>query len=94
MIKVPYQIYQKGRVIMRTNLNKIQKLVKTHDYSINSIISDVMKTFKFKSLCHKVGFKKEEGYPVTGLLAKIRGDFPVKLRNKAWFRVYKRRFSA
>ena len=30
MIKVPYQIYQKGRVIMRTNLNEIQKVIKTH----------------------------------------------------------------
>lgn len=87
MIKVLHQIHQKGRVIMRTNLNEIQKVIKTHGYSINSIISDVMKTFKFKSICHKVGFKKQDGYPVTEVITLLL-VFPLMLLNSvnAFFR--------
>ena len=47
---------------MRNNLNEIQNVLKTNEYSINNIICDVMKTFKFKSLCRQVGFQKHEGY--------------------------------
>jgi len=47
---------------MRNNLNGIQNVLKTNEYSINNIICDVMKTFKFKSFCRQVGFQKHEGY--------------------------------
>ncbi|HJV16828.1 MAG TPA: hypothetical protein VJ546_05495 [Bacillales bacterium] len=65
---------------MQTNLNEIQKVLKTHGYSINSIISDVMRTFKFRSLCHKVGFKKQEGYSVTDIITLLL-VFPLMLLN-------------
>lgn len=47
---------------MRKNVNEIENVLKTHGYSINIIICDVMKIFKFKSLCRQVGFQKQEGY--------------------------------
>ncbi|WP_312753941.1 IS4 family transposase [Rummeliibacillus suwonensis] len=65
---------------MQTNLNEIQKVLITHGYSINSIISDVMRTFKFRSLCHKVGFKKQEGYSVTDIITLLL-VFPLMLLN-------------
>ncbi len=54
---------------MRKNVNEIQKVLNTHRYSINTIISDVMKTFKLKSLCHQVGFRKQGGYSAIETLA-------------------------
>lgn len=47
---------------MRKNVNEIQNVFKTHGYSVNIIICDVMKIFKLKSLCRQVGFQKQEGY--------------------------------
>lgn len=47
---------------MRKNVNEIHNVLQTHGYSITTIISDVMKTFKFKSLCRQAGFQKQEGY--------------------------------
>lgn len=72
---------------MQTNLNEIQKVIKTHGYSINSIISDVMKTFKFRSLCHQVGFKKQDGFSITEIITLLL-VFPIMLLNSvnAFFR--------
>ena len=47
---------------MRKDVTEIQNVLKTHGYSVNIIICDVMKTFKLKSLCRQVGFQKQEGY--------------------------------
>ena len=47
---------------MRKSVNEIQNVLKANGYSINNIICDVMKTFKFKLLCRQVGFQKQEGY--------------------------------
>lgn len=30
-----------------------------------------MKAFKFRSLCHKVGFKKQQGYSVTDVITLL-----------------------
>lgn len=37
---------------------------KTTDIRLTTIICDVMKIFKFKSLCRKTGFQKQDGYSV------------------------------
>lgn len=63
---------------MRKSVNEIEKVLKTHGYSINTIISNVMKTFKLKSVCHQVGFKKQEGYSATEILA-LMIMFPLML---------------
>lgn len=63
---------------MRKNVNEIQKVLETHGYSINTIIGDVMKTFKLKSLCYQVGFRKQEGYSATETLALML-MFPLML---------------
>ena len=39
-----------------------------------------MKTFKFRSLCHKVGFKKQEGYSATEIITLLL-IFPLMLLN-------------
>jgi len=54
---------------MRKNVNEIQNVLKNNGYSINNIICDVMKTFKFKSLCRQVGFQKQEGYSAFEILS-------------------------
>ncbi|CAA7603359.1 Hypothetical protein DEACI_4182 [Acididesulfobacillus acetoxydans] len=41
---------------------EIENVLQVHGYSIDTIIVDVMKTFKLKTLCHNVGFKKQDGY--------------------------------
>ncbi len=46
---------------MRKPIKEIQNVLDTHGYSINNIIFDAMKTFKFKSLCSRVGFQKKGG---------------------------------
>ncbi len=63
------QINRNRGAIMRNNVNEIQKVLETHGYSINNIISDVMKTFKLKTLFHRIGFRKQEGYSATEILA-------------------------
>jgi len=65
---------------MRKNVNEIQKVLQTHGYSMTTIITDVMKSFKLKSLCHQIKFKKEEGYSVTEILALMM-MFPLMLLN-------------
>jgi hypothetical protein len=78
IIKVPIQINQNRGVIMRKNVNEIQNVLKTHGYSINTIIGDVMKTFKLKSFCNQIGFRKQEGYSATETLA-LMVMFPLML---------------
>jgi len=65
---------------MRKNINEIENVLKTHGYSITTIISDVMKSFKLKSLCHQIKFKKEEGYSATEILT-LMIMFPLMLLN-------------
>ena len=48
---------------MRQDLGEIKKVLDKHGYAINTIICEVMKKFKFKTLCHKVGvIIKSSGY--------------------------------
>jgi hypothetical protein len=53
---------------MRKNITEIEKVLQTHGYSINTIICEVMKSFKLKSLCHQIKFKKDEGYSAIEVL--------------------------
>jgi hypothetical protein len=54
---------------MRNEVTEIENVLKSHGYSINTIICNVMKTFNFKSLFLQVGFKKQEGYPISEIIA-------------------------
>jgi hypothetical protein len=53
---------------MRKPIQEIQKVLNTHSYSINNIIFEVMKTFKLKSLCCRVGFQKHDGYSASEII--------------------------
>ncbi|SDJ10727.1 hypothetical protein SAMN04488123_1151, partial [Natribacillus halophilus] len=65
---------------MRGKTKEIEKVIQTHGFSIDSIVRDVMKSFNFRSLCHKVGFKKQQGYPVTDIITLML-VFPLMLLN-------------
>ncbi|MHB8983733.1 MAG: IS4 family transposase [Carboxydocellales bacterium] len=53
---------------MRKPVKEIENVLQNHGYSIDTIIFDVMKTFKLKTLCHQVGFKKQEGYSASEIV--------------------------
>lgn len=53
---------------MRKPVKEIENVLENHGYSINNIICEVMKTFKIKTLCYQVGFKKQEGYSTSEIL--------------------------
>jgi len=75
---------------MRQDLNEIKKVLDKHGYSINNIICDVMKTFNFKTLCYRVGAKKEDGYSVTEIITLLI-MFPLMLM-KSVHALYKSEF--
>jgi hypothetical protein len=58
---------------MRQSLNEIKNVIDKHGYSINTIICDVMKKFKFKTLCYKSGASsvKEDGYSVAEIITLL-----------------------
>ncbi len=53
---------------MRKPIEEIQNVLRKHNYSINNIIFEVMKTFKLKSLCCRVGFQKQDGYSASEII--------------------------
>ena len=53
---------------MRKNVDEIKIVLKKHEYSINTIICDVMKKFKFKTTCCKSGISKGSGYSVSEVI--------------------------
>ena len=59
---------------MRQDLNEIQKVLDKHGYTINTIICDVMKKFKFKTLCWKVcDYNYREKNSVSPISPSITG---------------------
>ena len=53
---------------MRKPVKEIENVLQNHGYSINTIIVQVMKTFKLKTLCRQVGFQKQAGYTTSETL--------------------------
>lgn len=53
---------------MRKSVKEIENVLHNHGYSIDTIILDVMKTFKFKTICCKVGFQKQDGYSASEIV--------------------------
>ena len=53
---------------MRKPVKEIENVLQNHGYSINTIICEVMKTFKLKTLCSQVGFQKQDGYSPSEIL--------------------------
>ena len=53
---------------MRKSVKEIENVLHNHGYSIDTIILDVMKTFKFKTICRKVGFQKQDGYSASEIV--------------------------
>ncbi len=56
---------------MRESTSEIKKVFDKHQYSIHSIVFDVMQTFKFNSIIRHTQFTKQEGYTVTEVLALL-----------------------
>lgn len=63
---------------MRKHVKEIENVLQNHSYSIDTIIFDVMKTFKLKTLCCKVGFKKQDGYSASEIVTLML-MFPLML---------------
>lgn len=53
---------------MRKSVKEIEDVLQSHGYSIDTIILNVMKTFKLKTLCCKVGFQKQDGYSASEII--------------------------
>ena len=56
---------------MRQDINEIKKVLDKHGYSINNIITDVMKKFNFKTICWKAGAIKGNGYSVSEIITLL-----------------------
>lgn len=63
---------------MRQSLTEIKNVIDKHGYSINNIICDVMKKFKFNSICRQAGMIKDSGYSVSEILT-LMIIFPLML---------------
>lgn len=57
---------------------EIEKVYQAHGFSINNLIWDVTGTYNFRSLCHKAGFSKHQGYSITDIITLI---FPLMQLN-------------
>ena len=53
---------------MQQDLGEIKKVFDKHDYSINSILTDILKKFNFKTICWQSGTKKGDGYSITEIM--------------------------
>ena len=56
---------------MRETTSEIKKVFDKHQYTIDSIVFDVMQTFKLNSIIRHTQFEKHEGYAVTEVLALL-----------------------
>ena len=56
---------------MRKSIKEIEDVLQNHGYSIDTIIFNVMKTFKLKMLCNQVGFIKQDGFSTTEIITLI-----------------------
>lgn len=54
---------------MRKPIKEIEDVLQNHGYSIDTIILNVMKTFKLKTLCSRVGFRKQDGYSTSEIIS-------------------------
>ena len=50
------------------NINEIKSVFNRHEFKIDTIISEIMKKFNFKTLCHKSGMVKQSGYNITEVI--------------------------
>jgi hypothetical protein len=56
---------------MRKSVKEIEDVLQNNGYSIDTIIFNVMKTFKLKTLCHHVNFQKRDGYSASEIITLI-----------------------
>jgi len=49
-------------------IEEIGSVLESQNYSLHNIITEALKKFNFKFLCHLTGFRKESGYSVTGII--------------------------
>ena len=50
---------------------EIATVFESQNYSVNNIICDTMRKFKFKTLCHKAGIQKSAGFSATEILTLL-----------------------
>jgi len=65
---------------VRQDINEVKKVLDKYGYSINNIICDVMKIFKFKTICCKTGMVKNDGYSASDIIT-LMILFPLMLLN-------------
>ncbi len=53
---------------MTKNVEEIKKVLKNHDYRLDSLVKDVMKKFQLKKLCYQARIEKQQGYSTVELL--------------------------
>ena len=46
---------------MQQDLSELGKVLKTHEYSMTTVLLDAAKTFKWPSMIKKAGFEKAQG---------------------------------
>jgi len=54
---------------MQPNIDEVKKVFDNHGYFINSIIIDILKKFKFRTILYKTGAQKKDGYSVSEILS-------------------------
>ena len=52
-------------------MKEIATVFESQNYSIDNIICDTLKKFKFKTLCRKVGIQKSDGFSATEILTLL-----------------------
>lgn len=65
---------------MRQSLNEIKNVIDKHEYTIDNIICQIMKTFNFKTICFRTGTNsvKEDGYCISQIIT-LMVMFPLML---------------
>lgn len=63
---------------MRQNLDEVNKVLEKYEYSINTIICNVIKKFNLKTICCQIGATKDSGYSV-GEIISLMIMFPLML---------------
>jgi len=53
---------------MMENVEEIKKVLKDHNYRLDSLLKDVLEKFQLKKLCYQARIEKQQGYSTVELL--------------------------
>jgi len=57
---------------MTENVEEIKKVLKNHNYRLDSLLKDVIETFQLKKLCYQTRIEKQQGFNRITLHQKKR----------------------